>query len=131
MIQTQKKWQNASYWPWFSLQIRATKFFYKTRRWTLFQAMILCNLKENEWTKFGKMAKNLISSPILVNLSQIRAPQFFSWVLLDVRHCHNLSIYAILRKTYDPNTGKWRKTSFWGTQIDAVIFFQKYGFISH
>ena len=31
--------------------------------------------------------------------------------LLDVRHCHNLSLYLISRKTY-PNSIKWRKTLF-------------------
>ena len=36
-----------------------------------------------------------------------------STTLLDVRHCRKLSPYAISRKTYDPNSRKWRKTSFW------------------
>ena len=42
-------------------------------------------------------------------------PNFFLWVLplLDVRHCHKLSSYSILRKTYDPNSRKWWKASFW------------------
>ena len=40
-------------------------------------------------------------------------PIFFSGILhlLDVRHCRKLSSNAISRKTYDPNTRKWRKTS--------------------
>ena len=39
----------------------------------------------------------------------------FLWVLplLDVRHCHKLSLYAILGKTHNPNSTKWRNTSFW------------------
>ena len=34
-------------------------------------------------------------------------------LLLDVRHCHKLSSHAISRKTYDPNSRKWQKTSLW------------------
>ena len=42
------------------------------------------------------------------------APKFFPWILplLDVRHCCKLSLYAILRKTNDSNSQKWRETSF-------------------
>ena len=50
------------------------------------------------------------------SFDQNLSPQiFFSWVLslLDVRHCRKLSLYAISRKTNDPNSRKWRKTSFW------------------
>ena len=61
------------------------------------------------------MAKNLISGPILDCLAQIWVPNFFSWVLpiLDVRYCCKLSLNATSRKRYDPNSRKWRKTSFW------------------
>ena len=57
------------------------------RKWqkTLFQAQF--------WPKFG--------------------PQFsFSWILplLDVRNCCKLSLYAISRKTNEPNLRKWQKT---------------------
>ena len=41
----------------------------------------------------------------------------FSWFflpLLNVRHCCKLSLYAIARKTKNPNSIiKWQKTSFW------------------
>ena len=41
-------------------------------------------------------------------------PKFSSWVLplLDVIHCCNLSLYAISRKTNEPNLRKWKKFSF-------------------
>ena len=41
------------------------------------------------------MAKNLVWGPILAPLSQIWAPNFFSWILLqlDVRHCCKLYHY--------------------------------------
>ena len=60
------------------------------------------------------MAKNLILGPILACLVQIWGPDFFSWVLLilDVRHCHKLSLYAISRKTYDPNLANGEKPHF-------------------
>ena len=36
------------------------------------------------------------------------------WILLlqDVRHCYNLSVYAVSRKNYEANLKKWRKS--WG-----------------
>ena len=53
---------------------------------------------------FGVFGPNLPPTPI-----------FFSWALslLNVRHCCKLSFYAISRKAHDPNSRKWRKTSFW------------------
>ena len=44
--------------------------FTSTRRYTLLQAIIVCNLKENWWAKLEKMAKNLVSCPILAPLAQ-------------------------------------------------------------
>ena len=60
------------------------------------------------------MVKKLISDPILARLVQIWAPKIFSYVLPlpDVRHCCKLSLYAISKKTNDPNSRKWQKTSF-------------------
>ena len=64
--------------------------------WTLFQAIILWNLKESKCTKLQKMAKNLTLDPILTCLSQIWAPIIFLQVLplLVVRHCSKLSSYV-------------------------------------
>ena len=55
-----------------------------------------------------KCPKKLISAPILACVAQVWASKLFSSVLppLDVRHCHGLSLYAISRKTYDPNSRK-------------------------
>ena len=44
------------------------------------------------------------------------SPNSFSRVfsLLDVRHCRPLLLYEIWRKTYNPNSIKWKKkNSFW------------------
>ena len=51
------------------------------------------------------MPKKLIAGQIL---TQILVPNFFfvGFILLDVRHCCKLSLYAISRKT---NNRKWRK----------------------
>ena len=40
--------------------------------------------------------------------------KFFSWVLplLDVIHCCKLSLYAISRKSNEPNLRKWKEPSF-------------------
>ena len=42
-------------------------------------------------------------------------PKDFLWVLplLGVRHCCKLSLYAISRKSNDPNSRKWQKNSIW------------------
>ena len=50
--------------------------------------------------------KKVILGATLVCLTQIWTPKNFSWVLplLDVRHCCNISLYAISRKTNDPNS---------------------------
>ena len=79
-----------------------------TRCQTLLQAIIACTFKENYCTKLEKMAENLVSGPNL-------GPYFFSLVLplLEVRHCCKLSLYALSRKTIEPNLRKWQKTYFW------------------
>ena len=60
--------------------------------------------------------KNLILGQILSHLTQIYAPSFNSFFrvlpLLDVRHCRKLSLYAISRKTYDPNSINEQKPHF-------------------
>ena len=65
-------------------------------------------------TKLEKIAKNQITGPMLPHFTQIWPLQFFLWVfsLLYVRHHRKLSLYAISRKTYDPNSRKWRKFLF-------------------
>ena len=55
----------------------------------------------------------------------------FSWILLllDIRHCCKLSLYAISRKTKDPNSRKWQKNLNLGlilapwAQIQVAISF--------
>ena len=75
--------------------------------------MILCNLKENKWTKLETTAKNFISGVSLVRLIQIWIPKFFSWVLSVLHvHCNMLSSYSISQKTYDPNSKNGKKTHF-------------------
>ena len=66
--------------------------------------------------------------------------QFFSRVLplLNARHCHKLSSYAISRKTYDPNSRKCQKNLF--SDLIRLVgpkfgqpnaFFQRSGIVSH
>ena len=87
--------------------------FTSTSSYKLFQAMILCNLKENKWTKLEKTAKNFISGVSLVRLIQIWIPKFFLWVLSVLHvHCNMLSSYSISQKTYDPNSKNGKKTHF-------------------
>ena len=51
--------------------------FTTTRCYTLLQAIIVYNSKENERTKLEKMAKKLISDAIMGHLAQIYAPNTF------------------------------------------------------
>ena len=75
-------------------------------------------------TDFGRFGPNLPPTPT----------DIFSCVLalVDVRHCHKISSYAISRrKTYNPNSRKWHKNSFWawfrsvGPKFGSPIFFSK------
>ena len=50
--------------------------FTSTKCYALFQAMTVCNFKENQWIKLEKMAKNLVSGPILTPLAQILVHKF-------------------------------------------------------
>ena len=43
--------------------------FISTSNYKLFQANILCNFQQNQWTKLEKMSKNLILGPILACLA--------------------------------------------------------------
>ena len=58
------------------------------------------------------MAKNLIVGLILTCFGPNLVPKIFLRVLLllDVINCCKLSLYAISRKTNDPNLKKWQKT---------------------
>ena len=55
--------------------------------------------------------QNLISGQIVAGFGPNLIPQFFLWVLpsLDVINCCKLSLYAIARKTNEPNLRKWKK----------------------
>ena len=78
------------------------------------------------------MVKKLVSGPILSPLAQIWAPKFFSWtlLLLDVKHCCKLSLYAFSRKTNELNLRKWQKSSFgpnfdlFGLNLGHQFFFK-------
>ena len=76
--------------------------FTSASSWTLFQAIILCHFKENQWTKLEKIVKNLIFNPIL-------APK--------------LSLYANSKKTKEPNLRKWRKKTIFGPILACLVKF--------
>ena len=65
--------------------------------------------------KFEKIAKILIPARFWPVQLKLGLSKFFSLVLplLDVKCCRKLSSYSISRKTYDRNSRKWQKTSFW------------------
>ena len=78
--------------------------FTSIRCWTLLQVIIVCNFKEYYWTELETMAKYPVSRPILASLAKYGPQSFLSISpLLDVIHCCKLSLYAISRKTNDPN----------------------------
>ena len=76
-------------------------------------------LENRRKPNFGLFCPNLHPPP----------PNFFVVPLLDARHCSKLSLYAIFRNTYDLNSRKRWKTSFWawfrpiGPTFGPPIFF--------
>ena len=100
-----------TFWPKFDPKVFFVGFT-SARYYTLLQAIILSNIKENQWIKLEKMAENLVLGPILAPLAQIYAQKHFLSILslLDVRNQYKLSLYAISRKTNGPNLRKWQKT---------------------
>ena len=61
--------------PGFSLQIFLAAFT-STASYALFQSIVVCNFKDNKWTKLEKMTKNLVSGLILAPLTQILVQKF-------------------------------------------------------
>ena len=79
------KWQKTYFWVWFCpvlAQIWSQKLFF---------------VGFTSTAKLGKMAKNIVSDPILVCLAQILLHKSFLRVLFPLlfRHCFKLSSYAI------------------------------------
>ena len=67
----------------------APKFFFEgfiSRCYTLSQAIILCNLKENVWSKLNKMVKNLILAWFRPIGPDLRLPIFFFQKFVFVSH---------------------------------------------
>ena len=67
--------------------------------------------RETNTPNLRKQQKKLVLGLLLVLLTQIWCPKFFSqtFPLLDVRHCCKLSLYPISRKTNEPNMRKRKK----------------------
>ena len=61
-------------------------------------------------------------------------PKLFTWVLplLNVRHCCKLWLYAISRKTMEPNLRTWQKKLILGSILArfAQIWVQRFFFVS-
>ena len=93
-------------------QIWATKNFFvafiSTRRLTLSRAIIICNFKENLWSKLKEISKNLILGLIS------NSPKTFSWVLLLVvfRNCSKLSPIQFKGKVMNQTRENDKKTNF-------------------
>ena len=89
--------------------------FTSTRCYMLLQAIILCNFKENTWTKLEEMTKKSSFRPNFGPFwPKFGPPKFFRWVLppVDLIHCCKLPLYAIARKTTQPNLKNGKKPSF-------------------
>ena len=83
--------------------------------------------------------KPLVSGQILLPLTQICIQKIF-FIDFNCTRCYILLqaiIYAISRKTNEPNLRKWQKTQFWAQfwsiwpKCEPQMFFQKYGLVSH
>ena len=81
---------------------------------TLFQAIILRNLKESYEPNLRNGKKPNFRPDFDLFWPKLGPKNFISWVLplLDITHYCKLSLYAISRKTNEPNLRKWQeKTS--------------------
>ena len=108
------------------VQIRAPIFFFlflpllvaihcsKLSSYTIYRKTNKAN-----WKKWQK--KNTLG-PIL---AQTWVSNFFSWVLPlpDVRDCCKLSIYAISRKSNEPNLRKWTNFGSLGPNLNPKNYF--------
>ena len=78
------------------------------------------------------MTKKLILSLVLASFDPKLVPKkiFMGLPLLEVIHCCKLSLYAISRKTNEPNLRNDKKPSFgsnfgpFGTNLGPKIFFR-------
>ena len=141
MNQTKKNGQKTNFgsnfslfWSKFGLKNFCFEGITSTWCYTSLQAITVCNFKESQWSKLEKMIKNLVSGPILAQICLPSQKTFFRVLLLqNITHCCKLSLYAISRKTTEPNLRKWhKKTSFWtafepfGPNLGPSIFFFMY-----
>ena len=84
------------------------------------------NLRKRNNTNFGP-----VFGPLW---PKVALPKLFSWILslLDVIHCCKLLLYAISKKTHEPNLRKWQKLSFganfgpFSTNLGPKTFFQRF-----
>ena len=77
----------------------------------LFQAIILHNLKENQWTNLENYAKPTFG-PDFGRLVHIWTPNTFSVGFTSTGHCSNLSFYAIPRKLVNQTWENGEKHNF-------------------
>ena len=82
--------------------------------------------KTNAGPNFGSFGPNLDPKTF-----------FVAFTLPDIRHCCKLSLYAISRKTNEPNLRKWQKNLVLGSILTHLAqirvtnsFFQISGFAS-
>ena len=83
-----------------------------------------------------KWQKTLVLGLILVSLAKFGPQKYFSWILplLDVRHCCQLSLSEILKKTNKTNLRKWQKNWFpddfgpFGTNLATKAFLRWFYF---
>ena len=79
--------------------------------------------RETNTPNLRKQQKKLVLGLLLVLLTQIWCPKFFSqtFPLLDVRHCCKLSLYPISRKTNEPNMRKRKKKNQFQGSFQPVL----------
>ena len=120
MIQTQENSEKNSFWTSFRSVGPKFKppFFFSpklvVRHCSKLSSYVIWR-KNNEPDLGKRQKKKLISAQFWPVWPKFGPQNSFPWVLplVGVRHCRKLSLYPIPRKNYDPNSRKWRKTSFW------------------
>ena len=138
-----RKWQityfQAQFCP-ISAQIWPQKFilFLLNVRHCCKLSLYAISWKSNE-PNLRKWQKKLVSGKIFPSGPNL-GPKVFLWILPveDVRHFCKLSLYAISRKTNEPNMRKWKKKTSLGLILAHLAqiwtgktFIQESGFVSH
>ena len=110
LLQIWENWRNLNFRP----QILVVRHYSQLSSYAISRKTNKPNSRKWRKTEFWNVRPKVTAPPLPPAPPQICGQHFLSWdlPLLDSRNCWKLSLYVISRKTNDPNSRKWQKTSF-------------------